>query len=396
MNTQKLIHLLKTILILGFFIVSLFSCTKDKVFSASQYDCIASFSDTSANHPKAATYQNILDKNRKDGLVGAVLLVKDDEGLWIGASGKADLASNIDMQSCNVFMIASMSKMFTSSAVYKYIDRGVLAIDDPIKNWLSSEIINNITNADQVTIKNLLAHTSGIADIYTSQYELDRINKEHNEWTQEDVLTYVYGQPALSEIGSYYYCNTNFLLLGMILEKASGLTLEQVYQQEVFSPLGLTSAYYSTTQPIPDGAVKGYADIYGNGSYIESRMVYEDELGMGGDGGIAINAYDLSIFLEKLLEGELLSDNSLNEMTAWFETPDIFHGFFNQSENGVGIEKFNTEYGTAIGHTGNIDGFNSYGFYFPTEKATYVLLTNTVGDTDAEANIFEEVMAVIF
>jgi D-alanyl-D-alanine carboxypeptidase len=214
----------------------------------------------------------------------------------------------------------------------------------------------------------------------------------------EDVLKYVYGKKADFEVGETYgYCNTNYLLLSMILESASGMSFQSVYEQEVFIPAGLNSAYYSESQPIPDDCVKGYADIYGTGQYAESTFLYQDEIGIGGDGGVAINVYDLSVFLEKLMKGELISESSLNEMTNWFDMPEFWHWFpYGQTENGYGFEKFNTAYGYAVGHTGGMDGFSTYGFYFPEEDMTYVLFINSVGDNEAETDIFEETMEVMF
>ncbi|MEM9887792.1 MAG: serine hydrolase domain-containing protein [Bacteroidota bacterium] len=384
-------------------LVSLTSCEKNEVLPASNYSCDLGNIDNSTNHPKAAIYQNILSENRKNGLVGAVLLVKDKDGVWAGADGKADIASDIEMASCNTFLIASISKVFTSAAIYRYIDQGVLTLEDPVSKWLDASIIEKVNNADQAQIKHLLAHTSGIADYYTFQFELDRINKITNNFTKLDVLKYTYGVATTNEVGAtYYYSNTNFLLLAMILESASGLSFEQVYQQEVFAPLGLNSAYYSEEQPIPDGCVKGYVDVYGNGQHIESEFLYNDELGIGGDGGIAINAFDLATFFEQMIKGNLISDNAINAMTSWFDLPEEWTSpddIYGQVENGFGIEKFNTQYGTAVGHTGGIDGFSSIALYFPEEDMTYILLLNSAGNEEggnSRDKIFNEVMEEMF
>lgn len=103
-------------------VLIMLGCEKNEKLPSQSYDCNFTFNDTSMLHPKALKYQHILDENQKDGLVGAVLLVKDKNGLWIGSSGKADIASDVDMKPCNTFLIASISKVFTSSAVYRYVD----------------------------------------------------------------------------------------------------------------------------------------------------------------------------------------------------------------------------------------------------------------------------------
>jgi len=307
------------------------------------------------------------------------------------------------MEACNTFLIASISKVFTSAAVYRYIDKGVLSLEDPISKWLDDEVVENVNNAAESQIKHLLAHTSGIVDFYTFQFELDRINKISNAWSKEETLEYVYGMSPYNEVGeSYYYSNTNFLLLAMILERASGLSFEEVYQQEVFTPLALTSAYYSEEQPIPDGTVKGYVDVYGKEQFIESEFLYNDELGIGGDGGIAINAYDLAIFFEELMKGNLISSNSLVEMTNWFDLPEDWiapDDILGQNENGYGIEKFNMNEGSAVGHTGGIDGFTTIAMYFPEEDRTFVLLANSAGSemgNKSQESIIRETVKLMF
>lgn len=388
---------MKQLNIFAFLLFSLgafLSCEKDEVRAASFYNCDASFADSSAFHPRAAAYQAILDENRKDGLVGAVLLVKDKEGLWIGASGKADLAANVDVQACNTFLIASISKVFTATAIFRYVDRGILSLDDPINKWIPRSITDQIANGNEAQIGHLLSHRSGIRDYYTNRFELDRYNKVKNGWTKEEVLEYTYGGNADFAVGETYgYSNTNYLLLSMILESASGQSFEAVYQQEVFIPAGLQTAYYSEKQPIPDGCVRGYSDINGDGKLAESENLYLDELGIGGDGGIAINAYDLAQFLERLMKGELVSQASLDKMSDWFDLPEDWHWeSFGQTENGYGLEKFNVGDTYAVGHTGAIDGFNSYGFYFPQEDMTYILfVNNTRAWNTSKRKIFEQV-----
>lgn len=374
-------------------------CEKNVTLPSSYYDCNLTFNDSSDLHPKASNYQEILDKNRNDGLVGAVLLVKDKNGMWIGSSGKADIASDVDVKPCNSFLIASISKVFTAAAIFRYVDKGVLSLEDPISKWLSTEISEKVANADEAKIKHLLSHTSGIVDYYTDKFELDRENKVNNHFTKEETLSYVYGKKTNFSVGeTYRYCNTNYLILALILENASGKSFETVYEQEVFLPLDLKSAYYSESKPIPESCVKGYADIYAAGKLVESKHLYQDELGIGGDGGIAINAYDLAIFLEQLMKGKLISSSSLNEMTNWFDLPKDWHwDTFGQTENGYGLEKFNTDYGYAVGHTGGIDGFNTYAFYFPEKEMTYVLLVNnTKAFNRSKDQIFKETIKEMF
>lgn len=328
-------------------------------------------------------------------------MVKDKNGLWMGASGKADIESNVDLAPCHTFAMASISKVFTAAAVYRYVDRGVLTLDDPISKWLPEEIVNKVANADQAQIKHLLAHTSGIPDYLNTEYLLAQQNRAHNKWTKKELVEeFMYDTPAPYAVGEIYsYSNANYLLLSMILEEASGLSFEQVYQQEVFQPMNLQSAYYNENQPIPNHGVIGYTEYRPNsGQFYNAKHIYADVLGLGGAAGVAMNAYDLSVFLEDLIKTDFISSNSRNAMMTWFDMPEDDHWEeFGQIQNGYGIEKFDTEYGDAVGHTGSIDGFDSYALYFPEQDMTYVLLLNgTKGDSDAEENIFKETLREMF
>lgn len=260
-----------------------------------------------------------------------------------------------------------------------------MSLEDPVNKWIPTNITNKIENCNDCKIKHLLNHRSGIPDYYTVQYKPDRINNEYNNWKQEDVLEYTYGKKATNQVGeTYYYSNTTYLLLGMILEKVSGKSLADIYKEKAFLPANLTSAWYDTDMPIPDGTVKGYVDIYGNGQYVESEFLYKDELNTA-DGGIAINAYDLGLFFEKLMKAELISQTSLDQMTDWFDLPEGWvDNDLGHFRNGYGLEYNKTDYGNSVGHTGGIDGFLSIAQYFPEEDATFILLVNS-GSYDGTA-----------
>lgn len=391
MNSKIIIIIALGLLFLG--------CSEEEVFPDDNYACDATNSTNYLAHPKATLYQSILDQNQRLNVVGAILLVEDSDGLWVGASGYSDVASNIIMETCNTFLLASISKVYTATVVYNYIDRGLLSFDDTISQYLPSDINDEIANTEIATIGQLLSHRSGIPDFYTTQFDLDRLNAEQN-WDKYEVLEYAYGLDSeFTPDASYSYSNTNYLLLSVILERISGEGLEQIYNEEIFEPLNLTTAYYSEDQPLPQGIVKGYADIYGNGNFVHSDFLYQEELGIGGDGGVASNATDLAFFLKTLATGNIVSEESFNQMTNWFDLPsDEQNDDPLILKNGYGFERVESTYGFGLGHTGGIDGFNTFAYYFPDTDVTYVLLLNSVtaGGTDAPKNIFNQTLDAIF
>lgn len=368
MKNIKIHSIIVLVGILAFFI----SCEKTSIAPASNYNCTVDFQDNSISHPKAVIYQEILERNRKAGLVGAALLVKDESGLWMSANGKADITADVDLQLCNPFFIASISKLITATCVMTFIEEGILNLEDPISKWLPNEIIKEVSNAEEAQIVHLLAHTSGIIDFYTITNVLDNINNDENNWTQEDILAYTYGKKATNAVGERHeYSNTNYLLLGMIMENASNQTLETIYQERVFNPLNLTSAYYSATIKIPSNAVKGYSALYKENQFIETTNFYIDDLGIGGDGGVLMNIYDLWQFVDNLLSGNIVSESTLANMK------NLNYGF---GDYGLGFEEHDINDRVSIGHGGSIVGFNNYLTHYPERNATMILLTNSDGN----------------
>ncbi len=380
-----------------FSILFLFSCQPTEELMVTMFECQSSVPDLS-NHPKANRYQEILDRLTATGLPGAAMLVKDEDGVWQGAAGKASLELDIDLQPCHRMMVASISKVFTATVIHKLVDEGKLTLDDQISEWIDADVVNRLDNADQVDIRMLLSHTSGLADYYQVGYELDRLNQYDNEWRQEDVLRYVYGKKASHAPGeTYAYSNTNFLLLGMIAEAASGEKLETLYDRIIFTPLDLQSAYYSGFEnPVPDGTAQGYGEIYRD-KLVNSKMLYQDEMKTG-DGGIAINAWDLSRFIEAIWKGDILSQESRAAMMDFFELPEDWKGdLLGEDQNGLGIEVFQTEYGLAIGHTGAVDGFVSILQYFPDTDRTFISLINAASfNFDARIEMYEAALGLMF
>ena len=387
-----------TITIAFLLTILMISCQKDHEYSETRYACNLPITDNSASHPKSQIYQGILDQNREKNMAGAVLLVNDRDGLWIGSSGYSDIASGVKMESCNTFLIASISKVFTATAVFKYIEQGAFDLNDPIKDLLPAEIVKNVKNVEDATISDLLSHRSGIPDYYSLQYQTDILNKTFNNWSPSETIKYAYGLKETHNVGeTYYYSNTNFLLLGIILERVSGLSLGEIYTNKIFDPLNLESAYFGSNKPIPNDCVKGYADIYGNGDLVESDFLYKDELNTA-DGGIALNAYDLMVFIEELMHGDLLSPASLKEMTNWFDLPEGW-GSDEQTQNGLGIEHFTTSHGNAVGHTGSLYGFSTLmeHFYEEDKGVTYILLVNTATfDYQPQLDIYNQTIEQIF
>lgn len=357
------------------FIISilLFSCSKDEILPEDNYYNTLSFQDSSLVHPKAHIYQNLLDNFVEGGGIGMSVMIRDPYGTWLGAAGYADIVSGIPLQSSHRFHIASISKTFTAAAAFLLMEEGLFTLDDPVNQWIDQKICDRIDNANESKVEDLIGHNSSIRDIYTSNHLIPYLNRRHNNWMDKDMLEFVFGKNAYFDVGKWQYSNVNYILLGMIMEEASGLTLKQIYEQKIFEPLGLESAFYGIgNDRVAPGAVKGYSDIFSNNTFIEARDVYEDDFGVGGDGGIAINSQDLGMFMDQLMAGNLVSESSLAKMTDWFEG-----GYSTEGKAGYGLYYEEYEYGPTIGHGGGVIGWEASMDYFSDHDVTLVKMTNT-------------------
>ncbi len=378
-------HCCYFLLVVGF----LAGCQEDPQIPASRYACEL---DTLINtHPRAAVFQAILDENIKKGIVGVSVYLQTNQGTWTGTAGKADLASAIDLRPCHRMMIASCSKTLTAIALMLLQEQGKLHVRDLIRDYLPSGLLSDIANAREARVIDLMSHRSGIADYYTTKFELDRVNTFYNGFTARDLLDYVRGKSAQSAVGgAYSYSNTNYVLLGLIIEQITQQRIDEALQSLLLEPFELTNTSFHFRRP-PD-LVRGYYPSFSDDYLVESEDLYGDELGSA-DGGIISTASDLGKLMQALGQGMIVDPNSLAQMTDWFVLAPA--GAYQHTQNGLGLEYHETDFGAAYGHGGSADGFYSVMHYFPAQNATLVILTNgtTIEGFDAfRVNLYHDLL----
>ncbi|MBD0254946.1 MAG: beta-lactamase family protein [Cytophagales bacterium] len=331
--------------------------------------CRASYPDVNASHPRAAQYQEALEVfRRKNKIPGAVLLVASpNAGLWIGSSGYADLEHRVPVQACDRFRVASTTKALIGTVVMQLCDEGKMSLDDRLADLLPA-VNGNIPHAARITVRQLLGHTSGIHDYQEDlNYRLDMFNSPRvaTAKTSADLLRdYVYGKPADFQPGQRWgYSNSNFNLLELIIEKTEGKTAQQVLAERLFTPLGM-EGYFEARDDA--GLVRGYRDLYDNGTLVSTAAWDPTDDGQG-DGGFVGTAYDLYRFSRALFGGKLVTPASLAGMT----TP-VVPG----SDYGLALQYWSVGNRAGWGHAGQAYGFQSWMIYFPEEGVHLVLLVN--------------------
>ncbi len=160
------------------------SCRKDEVKRPATIDCPIQDNPDFKTNPKSDQYQALIDEYVGKGLPGVILLIKDPEGFYIGSSGMADIKEGIKMQPCHVSKIASITKFMIGVSIMRMQEKGQLSLDDPISKYIPQNTLDQIENCDQnLTIRNLMNHTSGIYDVIDDQgFYLQVLNNPSRHW----------------------------------------------------------------------------------------------------------------------------------------------------------------------------------------------------------------------
>lgn len=327
----------------------------------------------------------LLDEYVGDDEPGVVLLVSVGDETWISTAGLADLETGQAIAPDDLFRIGSITKPFVATLMLQLVDEGLIALDDPIADYLPSEIVSNVQNADGTTVRQMLQMTSGIYD-YTESDAFDEASQADPQgwWTPEATVEYAFGEPAYFAPGDdYYYSNTNYNLAQIIIEFVTEQSLADVLEERIFAPLGMSTCYLETEATFAQNIVRGYGEFDGTLYDITDE---NDGVGLG-DGGIICTAADLAKF-PRALE-DLISEDALNNMLATVE--DNAGGMY-----GLGIGYDETDYGLMIGHAGATSGFQSNLAYLPEDDVVVVVLTNNFDSEIVEDLTFDAIDFVLF
>lgn len=341
------------------------SCNKEEINPAI-YECNDDISF--GQYPRQAELDDFIDKVYRMHLPGISILVANENGEgWVAVRGKMDIANNVDFQPCTMSRIGSITKTYTATVIMYLHENKKLNINDKIAGYLSDATIHKIDNGNEITIKQLLNHTSGIVNYTnTTSFGTDFLNNPARDWTMDKLIDYIDGESAEFAPGtSHRYSNTNYILLHMIAEKVANKSLGDLFYEYILSPLHLNHTYFNPDNPAPGHIARCYMDLYKDDKIVETTHY---RIGGFGDGGISTNIFDLYRFTKGLFSAQLLSPNTLNLMQEWVETPEPEYRL---TKYGLGLRYWETEYGYAVGHTGGGWGFLAETFYFPEHK-TYV------------------------
>jgi len=231
----------------------------------------------------------------------------------------------------------------------------------------------------------LLNHSSGIVDYLDANFHIDAVNEPFYMLTQEEKISLIHGKKAEFLPGEKYeYSNSNYVLLGLLVEELRNLALWDAVDQYIVEPLGLHNTVMDThAQPLPEGTARP-CHCTGNLKYID---MYQNSVSDAatGDGGIASCTQDLIIFLKALINGDLVSQSTYELMRDERIVVEAGEDWY-----GLGLEIGNGRNGLRIGHTGSTSSYNGVLFYYP-ERDTYLSVAlNGVAETGPANQAFQE------
>lgn len=344
-------------------------------FTGCSNDNTEEFNESLGKKLESSLQKSIEEHN----VTGAVLAVRSDNGSsWKGSAGYSILENETEMSTDLSFRIGSITKTFTATLILILIDEGLLSLETTL-NEVVPEL--EIIMGDQITIENLLEMRSGLEKYLANEdfggfyiYDPGRI------WTPEELVYYTNNK--VSEPNStFLYNNGNFIILGLIVEKLTGMEYESAANKYIFKPLNMENTYLPSDLNVPEYFAYGYE--YDATSDLNINITYNFHPSLAWSaGGMISNADDLLIWANAYTEGLLISDE-LHQKQFTLQT----------AENNIGIDSYGfgaMKYGNLIGHDGFIPPYGSWVATYKNYK--FVFLLNGTGDVAIPALVASYVL----
>ena len=298
----------------------------------------------------------------KTGVPSAsIAIVKDGQIVCVKAYGDARLETRTAATPRMRYSVGSISKQFTAAAILLLQEEGKLSLDDRVAKY-----VPDLTRADEVTIRQLLSHTSGYQDYWPQDYVMPFMLQPV---TARKILDIWARKPLDFDPGTkWQYSNTNFVIAGVIVEKASGMPLLQFLREKVFGPLKMESVTDTDQQKLPETDPTGYMR-YALGPLHPAPKEGKGWLFAAGE--LAMTAEDLAKWDVSIIKQSILKPASYRE----FESEMVLKNGLG-SQYGLGVDVNSLMGHRALSHGGEVSGFTAQNTVFPDERVAIVVLTN--------------------
>ena len=308
--------------------------------------------------------------------LGVVLADGESFGLAVGYS---DRDAKSAMKSNDRMPAGSVGKTFAAAAALQLVKEGKIGLDDKIEKYLGKEVwFARLPNAKDITIRQLMNHTSGLVR-YEFKDEFTKYLTEHpmKVWTPEERLAYLFDEkPAFEPGKGWDYSDTNYIVLGMIIERVTGKRFYDEAHRRLIKPLKLSDTI-PQEGPIMKGVIQGYAGagnpFGGKDAMIENgKFVINPQLEWTG-GGYASTSRDLARWAKMMYEGKAYDASLLPQVLDGVAAPMLGR----ETKYGLGVIIRKTQMGTSYGHSGFFPGYLTDMMYFPDKKIAVAVQVNT-------------------
>ena len=307
--------------------------------------------------------------------VGVVLADGTSFGL---ATGVSDREAKTPLKPSDRMLMGSVGKTYVAAVALQLVHEGKLGLEDKIEKWLGTEPwFAHLPNAHETTIRHLMTHTSGLVRYeFQEKFTADLTRQPDKSWRPEELISYILDlKPPFAPGAGWEYSDTNYIVLGMILERAGRAPYYDLLRDRILGPLKLKDTVPSTGRTIP-GLVQGYAGpqnpFGGTDAMIrDGKFAINPQFEWTG-GGLACTAEDLARWAKALYEGRAFDPSLLPKMLDAVPAklgPDTKYG--------LGVIVRPTPLGTGYGHSGYFPGYLTEMMYFPDHKIAVAVQVNT-------------------
>jgi D-alanyl-D-alanine carboxypeptidase len=324
----------------------------------------AGLPDTGVPEDVAAKFQAALASLLRDGGIAATVMTP--EGTWSGAVGTADGVHDLEVDS--QFGIASVTKPIVAAQVMRMVEAGEISLDAPATDYLPADLGFDTNGA---TVRQLLSHRSGIPDFYTDAWQERMVAERNRVWQPEEVLALV--DPARKPLDTYAYSDTNYVLLGLVIEHVRGRPLGEVLRGDVLDVEGTDRLIYqpaeAPSKPMAMPRAESRAALEKGGGYLPSIA---DASSDGPAGSGASDTPSLARWWRAFCAGEVVSQASLDEMATLYDNDEVDYG--------LGLFNPAAGYAQGVGHMGASFGYNAWAACLSEDRMVVVVLTNADSD----------------
>ncbi len=321
-----------------------------------------------------------------------------DAVVWTGTAGYSDILRQVPVKTDDRFCVGSITKTFVAAAILQLAGEGKIDLDNTPQDYLDLDIIRRIPNTGTATIRQLLSHQSGIP---TWEFQKDWMRRGRGDrmelghvWGKTETLKYCTGDllPATNKPGQRFsYSNTNYTILGLIIEAVTGGTAEAEIRARLLEPLGLENTFLESFEGIPGGYVRHYhyatptfeerAGVHRGFPLIRPYLVESTAGNLSPEwtaGGMVTSARDLVRWAQALRDGDLLTPEMHREMFT-YHAPRESPGGRRQYMQGISRSENYYKNHASLGHGGGTLGFSAGMNWIEDTGIVIVLLTNVGG-----------------